>query len=127
MDEAALRSTTELVKRQGAFAPAVELLERTVQQSTPPKAEQTLALADLYCAWAEADLNALQLEAAFTHLRAAQQIRADHFRTAKLLSQLYAERGDRKLAARTLETFLAASKDSEEREKARKLLTRVRS
>ena len=125
IDGAVLRRTTELVKKSGVFAPAVDLLERLVQQSTPASAVQTIALADLYCDWAEADLNALQVEAAFAHLRAAQRIRADHFSAAKLLSQLYAERGDRKLAARALETFLAASSDADEREKARHLLTRL--
>lgn len=109
----------------GAFDQVAVLFERLRGQSG-----ETFAidgeLAALYADAAEADLRGLQTDAAIARLRRGHELRPEHFGIAQRLSGLQLERGDRKLAAQTLEEFLAASRDPSEKEKARQLLARVK-
>jgi tetratricopeptide (TPR) repeat protein len=126
LDSALAEGLRQLAKHAGMFQRITALFEQIVTEAPAEKRELTATLASVYADWAEAELNALQVEAAFTHLRRGHELRPDHFAVARLLSQLCAERGDRKQAAQTLEAFLAATSNEADRAKAKQLLLRVR-
>ena len=114
-----------LAETGGVLEEAAALLERVLGQAALPEAEPTSALARIYLAWAEAELHDLKPDVAFAHLRRAHALVPELWAAAERLSAMYVDRKEPKLAAQTLRSFLAASKDAAERDKARQALARL--
>ena len=119
------RRLREMAKGQAGFEPVVALLEKVMAQAGESP-DLSLALAQLYGDWAAADLLAGQADAALAHLRKARERRPDVADIALRLSTLQAERGDRRGAMQTIETFLAVAHDAAEIEQARAQLAKIR-
>ena len=115
----------EMAKAQAGFAPVVALLEKIMAQAGESP-DLSLALAQLYGDWAAADLLAGQPDAALAHLRKARERRPDVADIALRLSALQSERGDRRGAIQTIETFLAVARDPAEIEQARAQLAKIK-
>ncbi len=115
----------EMAKAQAGFEPVVALLERIMAQAGESP-DLSLALAQLYGDWAAADQLADQPDAALAHLRKARERRPDVADIALRLSALQAERGDRRGAMQTIETFLAVARDPAEIEQARTQLAKIK-
>ena len=115
----------EMAKGQSGFAPVAELLERLMAQAGEWP-DLSLALARIYGDWAAAELLAGEADAALGHLRKARERRPDVAEIALRLSALQAERGDRRGAIQTLQSFLAGARDPAEIEQARALLAKFK-
>ena len=115
----------EMAKGQAGFEPVVAMLEKIMSQAGESP-DLSLALAQLYGDWAAADLLAGQPDAALTHLRKARERRPDVADFALRLSTLQAERGDRRGAIQTLQTFLAVAHSAAEIEQAQAALAKIR-
>ncbi len=115
----------EMARGQAGFEPVTGLLEKLMAEAGEAP-ELSLALAQIYGDWAAADLLAGQSEAALTHLRKARERRPDLAEIALRLSVLQAERGDRRGAIQTIETFLAVARNSDEIEQARAQLVKIK-
>src|SRR5258708_22616289 len=109
---ATLRS---LAVKARAFSGGEALFEKLATQGI---AEASPALAQLYGDWAESEVSA-QPDAALAHLRKAHERHPELAEIAIRLSALQNERGDRRSAIETLESFLAVGKNAGEIEKAR--------
>jgi tetratricopeptide (TPR) repeat protein len=110
-------------KKAGAYAEVAALLERVVAQSPLEGAEPARELALLLVDWADAEPG--DTDAAYAHLKRAFDLNPACWPAAERLGQMQAERKELKPAAQTLRTFIDASKDAAEIEKARQLLARL--
>jgi lipopolysaccharide biosynthesis regulator YciM len=108
-----------------AFEAVARLLEKLAAETNPP-GEFSVELARLYGDWAQAELAAAQPELALGHLRKAREHHPELLDLTLRLSRLQHERGDRKAAIETLESFLAVAKISTEVEQAREQLARLK-
>ena len=108
-----------------AFEGVAALLERLAAETSPP-GEFSVELARLYGDWAQTELAAAQPESALGHLRQAHERHPELLDVTLRLSSLQHERGDRKAAIETLESFLAVVKISGEIEQAREQLARLK-
>ena len=115
----------EMAKAQSVLEPVIALLEKIMAQAGEVP-DLSLALAQLYGDWAAADMLAGQPDAALTHLHKARERRPDVAEIALRLSALQAERGDRRGAMQTIETFLAVAHDAAEIEQARAQLAKIK-
>ncbi len=115
-----------LAQTTGNFAAATATLEK-LTTATPEASDISVELARLLAAWAEADIEASSLSTALTHLRRAHTLQPALPEIAFRLATVLSERNDRAAAVATLETFLAASKDSEQSAKARTLVENLKS
>jgi len=100
------------------FARGVKLLEKLARQSDAPE-EYSLELARLRGDWAQEQSAAGEFESALAHLRLAHEQHPELFDITTRLSALQRDRGDRKGAIETLESFLAVAKNPGEIEQAR--------
>ena len=108
-------------KTAGVFAEAAALIERIIAQSPLEGAEPANELALLLVDWADAEPG----DPALARLKRAFDLRPDLWDAAERLSRLSAESGDVKLAAKTLRTFIDATKNAGEKEKAKQNLDRL--
>ena len=115
----------EMAKGQAGFEPVVAMLEKVMSQAGESP-DLSLALAQLYGDWAAADLLDGQPDAALAHLRKARERRPDVAEIALRLSALQVERGDRRGAIQTLQTFLAVAHNAAEIEQAQAALAKIR-
>ena len=107
------------------FERGAKLLEKMTAQADSP-GEYSLELARLQGDWAQAELTAGKPEAALEHLRAAHERRPELFEIALRLSHLQQDRGDRKGAIETLQSFLAVAHVPAEIEQAKAQLAKLR-
>ena len=103
------------------FESAATTLER-LAAAAPEASEISVELARLLAAWAESEIEAASLSTALTHLRRAHTLQPGLPEIAFRLATVLSERNDRAEAVTTLEAFVAASRDSEQTDKARTLM-----
>ncbi|MEQ1861390.1 MAG: tetratricopeptide repeat protein [Chthoniobacteraceae bacterium] len=109
-------------RRARQFDAVATVLENALAQGATDLAAD---LAGLCADWAEAELAALQVESAITHLERAHELRPDHWPAAERLARLRLERQEPQLATKVLNQFIEAATDDAARDKARQLLSRV--
>ena len=109
----------------GAYERGVALLEKCAAQAEVGGAF-SVELARLQGDWAQSELAAGQAAPALAHLRLAHERHPELFEIAGPLSALLAQRGDRKAAIDTLESYLAVGKIPAEIEQARTQLAKLR-
>lgn len=115
----------KLAGEAGEYERAARLFERLAAQREVPD-EYSLELARLHNDWAQADLTAGRPDAALAHWRTARQRHPELAEIAMRLSALQDERGDRKGAIETLESYLAVATNAKEIETARTRLAKLR-
>ena len=114
-----------LAVASGAFERTAKLLEKLAAEEEGAS-EFSVELAKLLGDWAQADLAAGRADAALAHLRRAHEQHPELFEIATRLSALQAQRGERKAALETLESFLAVGRNAGEIDQARAQLARLR-
>jgi tetratricopeptide (TPR) repeat protein len=122
LDARGCESLRKLGREKNGFAQVSARFEQSLLQG---RTELARHLAELYADWAEKDLADMQVAQAITHLNRAHQLLRGSWRVAELLAKLQLEQGAPKLAAKTLRSFLAATTDAVEKEKAQEFLTRI--
>lgn len=114
-----------LARASGGYERVARLLEGLAAEGKGA-GEFSLELAKLLGDWAQAELGAGQAESALGHLRRAHERHPELFEIATQLSALQAQRGDRKAALETLESFLAVARQAGEIDQARAQLAKLR-
>jgi lipopolysaccharide biosynthesis regulator YciM len=107
------------------FEAVAKMLEKLAAEMNSPE-EFSVELARLYGDWAQSELAAVQPESALAHLRKAHERHPELLDVTLRLSRLQHERGDRKAAIETLESFLAVAKIGTEIDQAREQLARLK-
>jgi len=122
LDGTGAKRLREAAKASQQFEGVVLVMENVVAQGAKDVERE---LAELLADWAEADLAALQVDAALTRLDRAHALLPGSWRVAEQLVKLRLERQEPQLAAKVLQAFLATDPTEAERDKAQQMLTRI--
>ncbi len=126
LDSAAVTRLRTAAQENRNFDEVAGAFEKLIGQAGVP-ADLPLQLAQLYGAWAEAELDASNLAPALTYLQRGHKLQPGFFQIAFRLATVQAERSDRAGAIATLDSFLAASTEPTETAKARTFLAQLKS
>ncbi len=109
----------------GDFHSVEALFQKVLAQADPSDPSIALDLAVLYKDRAGTEIAAGQSDAALDHLQRASKLDAANFEIARKLGELYVQRNQPERAAEVLKTFIRATQNEAEREKAQRSLDKM--